>query len=333
MAAEAERGQAIGKREPRGEPVPGQGGVMTEGTVMALRDILVCIDGTAAGEGRLELALNLAQADKAHLTAVYALPDLRGSGASPVVAGLPPTVLGPVSPEGAAVVGGEPITTASSAGQVLPEAERAAAVEQRFRDELLEREIGGEWRMLGHIELAELIELPKAADMVVLGQYPGHDSDGATWLHPDDVMIDIGRPVLIVPYAGRFERVGARVLIAWDATREANRALHDALPLIDGAETVTVMHIAAQQAALDRCRPWLERIARHLGRHGIKAQPEESLYGDIPVAEALLSRAADLGADMIVTGAYHHSPLRESLFGGVSRALLDHMTVPVLMSH
>jgi nucleotide-binding universal stress UspA family protein len=83
----------------------------------------------------------------------------------------------------------------------------------------------------------------------------------------------------------------------------------------------------------NRDRPWLARIVRHLERHGVKAQAEESPRVGIPVSDALLSRAADLGADMIVAGAYHHSQLRESLLGGVSRDLLDHMTAPVLMSH
>jgi nucleotide-binding universal stress UspA family protein len=84
---------------------------------------------------------------------------------------------------------------------------------------------------------------------------------------------------------------------------------------------------------MDRVRPGLERIARHLQRHGVKAQPEESPRGGIPISDVLLSRAADLRADMIVAGAYHHLQLRETLLGGVSRDLLDHMTVPVLMSH
>ena len=300
---------------------------------MALCDILVCLDGTAAGGSRLELALNLAQADKAHLTAVYALLEPRGSAAPPASVGLPPTVLGPVSPEGARAIGGLPITAAAPVTQVLRDAERADAAEQRFREELPPRRLDGEWHMLDHTDLAELIQLAKAADLVVLGQYPGDDLDGVAWLRPDDVMIDVGRPVLVVPYAGIFERVGRRVLIAWDGTREANRSLHDALPLIGRAEAVTVMHVGAQQADLDRDRPWLERIVRHLGRHGPKAQPEETARGGAPISDVLLSRAADLGADMIVAGAYHHSQLRESLLGGVSRGLLDHMTVPVLMSH
>jgi nucleotide-binding universal stress UspA family protein len=300
---------------------------------MALRDILVCLDATVAGDSRLELALNLAQANKAHLSAAYDLPEPRGWAAPLAGTGLPPTVLSPVSPEGARAIGGKPISATAPAERVLRESDRVDTVEQRFREELRLRALDGEWHMLDHTDLAELIQLSTAADLTVLGQYPGHEPDGVTLLRPDDVMIHSGRPVLIVPYAGTFERAGRRVLVAWDGTREANRALHDALPLIGAAEAVTVMHVGAQQADLDRDRPWLERIVRHLARHGIKAQPEESPRGDIPISDALLSRAADFSADMIVAGAYHHSHLRESLLGGVSRDLLDHMTVPVLMSH
>jgi nucleotide-binding universal stress UspA family protein len=298
---------------------------------MRLCDILVCLDATEAGDGRLELALNLAQANKAYLTAGYALPEPRGSSIPPAGPGLPPTVLGPVSPDGARAVGGQP--SIATPGQTLPGAERADALEQRFRAELPLSGLDGEWHMLDRADLAELIQLSKAADLTILGQYPGSDSGGATWLHPDDVMVEAGRPVLVVPYAGAVESVGKRVLIAWNGTRECNRALHDALPLIGGAEAVTVMHVGAQQADLDRDRPSLERIVRHLARHGIEARAEESLHPAISVRDALLSRAADLGADMIVAGAYHHSRLRETLLGGVSRDLLDHMTIPLLMSH
>ena len=297
---------------------------------MRLCDILVCLDATEAGDARLELALNLAQASKAYLTAVYALPESR-AGIPPAGPGLPPTVLGPVSPDGARAVGGQP--SIATPGQTLPGAERADALEQRFRAELPLSGLDGEWHMLDRADLAELIQLSKAADLTILGQYPGSDSGGATWLHPDDVMVEAERPVLVVPYAGAVESVGKRVLIAWNGTRECNRALHDALPLIGGAEAVTVMHVGAQQADLDRDRPSLERIVRHLARHGIEAQAEESLHPAISVRDALLSRAADLGADMIVAGAYHHSRLRETLLGGVSRDLLEHMTIPVLMSH
>jgi nucleotide-binding universal stress UspA family protein len=239
---------------------------------MPVCDILVCLDATAAAGGRLELALDLSQAHKAYLTAVYLLSESGGWNTAPAGVGLPPTVLGPVSPEGAALIGGLPVGAAAPVAQVVREAERADAVEQSFREELARRALDGEWSALDHTGLAELAQLAKPADLVVLGQYPRDDPGEATWLRPDDLMIDSGRPVLVVPYAGNFAHVGRRVLVAWDGTREANRALHDALPLI-------------------------------------------------------------VGADMIVAGAYHHSPLRESLLGGVGRDLLNHMTVPVLMSH
>ena len=299
---------------------------------MALRDIMVCLDATAASDGRFELALNLALANRAHLTAAYALPKPRGSAAPPAGAGLPPTVLSPVSPDGAGVIGGLP-PSAAPEPRVVRDTERAEAAEQRFREMLPQRGLDGEWHLVDDADPAELVELAKPADLAILGQYPGNESDGLTWLRPDDVVIAAGRPVLVVPDSGIFAGVGKRVLVAWDGTPECNRALNDALALIGDAEAVTVMHVGASPADLDLNRLHIERIVRHLKRHGIKAKLEESPRAGIPIADVLLSRAADLGADLIVAGGYHHTHLREALLGGVSRDLLDRMTVPVLMSH
>jgi nucleotide-binding universal stress UspA family protein len=141
-----------------------------------------------------------------------------------------------------------------------------------------------------------------------------------------------GRPVLIVPYAGTFEMVGKRILFAWDGTREANRAMHDALAFVTDAEA-TVVFVGSNERDLEQQRPALDRVVHHLHHHGVAAKPEETLRGGLAVSDILLSRVADLSADMIVSGGYHHSPLREALLGGVSRELLQHMTVPVLMSH
>jgi hypothetical protein len=111
---------------------------------MELCDILVCIDGTAAGDVRFELALNLAQGSKAHLTTVYALPEPRGSAAAPAGVGLPPTVLGPVSPDGARAMDRQPISAAAPETQVLREAKQADTVEERFREVLQPRGLDGE---------------------------------------------------------------------------------------------------------------------------------------------------------------------------------------------
>jgi nucleotide-binding universal stress UspA family protein len=93
------------------------------------------------------------------------------------------------------------------------------------------------------------------------------------------------------------------------------------------------MRVLSQERELPHAHAALQRVIGHLAHHGVQARAEETLRGDLTISDLLLSRAADLGADMIVAGAYHHSPLREALIGGVSRELLQHMTVPVLMSH
>ena len=127
----------------------------------------------------------------------------------------------------------------------------------------------------------------------------------------------------MVPYAGAFDTVGRRALVAWDGTREAARAANDALPLLENAEAVTVMFVGARETALEEHHPSIERMVHHLQRHGIAARAEETLHGDLRISDVLLSRAADLAADLLVAGAYHNSQLREALVGGVSRELLE----------
>jgi nucleotide-binding universal stress UspA family protein len=109
--------------------------------------------------------------------------------------------------------------------------------------------------------------------------------------------------------------------------------VHDALPLLGAAEAVTVVTVARDEAGFERWQPHFERLIRHLGQHGVTAKLEEAVRAGLAISDLLLSRASDFGADLIVAGAYHHSPTREAWLGGVSRELLQRMTVPVLMSH
>jgi nucleotide-binding universal stress UspA family protein len=292
---------------------------------VALKDLLVCIDPTTAGDIRLKLAFNLARANKAHLSGAYPLPEAQAVRGGPTGFGGVP---------GMTAIAEEPVSPGGAVSEAFHEAEVADRVEHRFKDELRLAGIDGEWHVLPDGDSAELIELAKSMDLTIMGQRPPTSrSDGSARFRPDDIVIATGRPILVVPYAGTFETVGKRILIAWDGTREANRALNDALPLLTNAEAVTVMFVGANERDLDRHRPALERIVGHLQRHGINAIPAETLRSGLAISDILLSRAADLAADLIVTGGYHHSPLREALIGGVSRDLLDHMTVPVLMSH
>jgi nucleotide-binding universal stress UspA family protein len=294
---------------------------------MAVADILVCIDPTIAGKGRLKLAVGIARAHRAYLSACYIMPKDRGVAAGSASTGIP------INPSPGVFVAPEVLTAAGSPldPPISREADHAEQVEQFFRSELRRHGVEGEWHLLSPGEAAALIDLAKSFDLTILGQLSPETRSSA--FHPDEIIVASGRPILVVPYAGTFDTVGRRALVAWDGTREAARAVNDALPLLTHAEAVTVMYVGAQEASLEQHRPSLERVAGHLQRHRIPAKHEETLRGDIAVSDVLLSRAADLAADLIVSGAYHHSPLREALIGGVSRELLDHMTVPVLMSH
>jgi nucleotide-binding universal stress UspA family protein len=168
------------------------------------------------------------------------------------------------------------------------------------------------------------------ADLLVLSQ-DDPESDNAGLL--EAVVFDSGRPVLAIPFAGNFKSVGKRVLVGWNASREASRALHDALPLISKAETVTVF-LANPKHGLDGHgeEPGAD-IARHLARHGMKAEVAKAIADDVPDSALLLNHASDMGADLLVMGAYGHSRLREFILGGMTRSLLREMTVPVLLSH
>jgi nucleotide-binding universal stress UspA family protein len=190
----------------------------------------------------------------------------------------------------------------------------------------------GSWYAVDQANAAELIPLARSVDLIIIGQANPDARPAPAW-RPEAVVLACGRPVLMVPYAGSFESVGRRVLIAWDGSREATRALNDALPVIDSAEVVTVMTVRTREKDFVRCDTSMDRVVRHLGRHGIRVRADVTLRRGDPVSDVLLSRAVDLAADLIVAGAHHHSPLRESLMKSVSSRLFQRMTVPVLMSH
>jgi nucleotide-binding universal stress UspA family protein len=300
---------------------------------MALKDILVCLDPTDAGERRLRLAAAIARQHQAHLSAAYIMAE--------AIPGAPPYEgIGVAAPAGASeiaqgsIVAGVPVP---GAPPIVPSGpsratELADIVEQRFRQEVAAQAGDDVWHLFGPGESDDLITLTRTFDLVVYSQASA-EYRLPTGFGPEDIVIASGRPMLVVPYAGEFASLGKRVLVAWDGTREASRALHDCLPLIAKAEAVTAITVSADPAGDRQIEMSLDRVVRHLERHGIAAKREETPRGDIRTADVLLSRASDIEADLIVAGAYHHSQLREAIVGGVSRELLDHMTVPVLMSH
>jgi len=171
------------------------------------------------------------------------------------------------------------------------------------------------------------------SDLIVIGQTDREEPSPATLPDfPEYVVMSSGRPVLVVPYAGRFDTVGRRVLVAWNGSTSATRAVTNAIPLLRRAEIVEVVVFNVDASSDTHGEQPGADIALYLARHGIKVDVTRQKTG-IDVGNALLSLATDLGSDMIVMGGYGHSRFREILMGGVTRTVLQAMTVPVLMSH
>jgi len=277
---------------------------------MKLCDILVHLDASPRARIRLDLAVALARQHRAHLTALHVI-----DVALPVMA---------MGDGGGAVI-------AELMEQMRQTALKAGAQLQAAFQEAIRREgIMGEWRQVEG-SAAELVALHgRYADLLVLGQ-DDPESDHAGLL--EAVLFDSGRPVLAIPFAGTFPQIGRRVLVGWNASREASRAVHDALPLLAKAESACVFLANPKRGLGAHGEEPGADIARHLARHGLKVEVAKAVADDVADSALLLNHASDIGADLLVMGAYGHSRLREFILGGVTRSLLREMTVPVLLSH
>lgn len=284
---------------------------------MAIKSILVHLSEDSRAIVRRDLALKLARAHEARLTALYVEPETQI---------IPSYIRIDISDE-----------------VLEQQRQRARATAEEAKAEFLAAgESAGvpvEWRGINDAGKAKLHA--RYCDLAVTGQTDPEKATGSVYDMAEELVMAAGRPVLMVPYAGTFEHVGTRVLVAWDGTREASRAVHDALPLLTRAEQVIVYRVNPPDdphiAAAD--------ITAHLVQHGVKAEAhdtvsklpaaETALIGarSISIGDVLLSAAADFSVDLMVMGAYGHSRLRELVFGGTTRHILQHMTVPVLMSH
>lgn len=278
---------------------------------MSYKTILVHVDQSPHAAARIELAGRLARSQGAHLIGA-ALTGLtmeyyRNSGLA---------VAGPIRQEEIDEIkrGGK---QALQRFEILA---RAADVscESRYSDD--EPESG-------------LVQQARYADLIVLSQTdPGTSPFPMLRQLPEYLALHGGRPVLVVPHAGEFPTLDRHALVAWDASRAATRALTDALPLLQRSARVTLA-VFNPQSWVHGEQPGAD-IALYLARHGVTVEvQQQTTEPGIDVGNALLSLAADTGADLLVMGAYGHQRWREIILGGVTRRLLRSMTLPVLMSH
>ena len=277
---------------------------------MQFRDLAVHVDHRPESRKGLEVAVALAARHGAHLTGVFVdsvplAPELVAMSTAPVLL---------------ESIADEQEERASAARKAFEEAVAAAGVSAGFR----------------HAQgpMFEALSVhARYCDMLVLTQEGDGESGPLLGGFADYAVMDCGRPVLVVPFVGAAEPVGGIAVVAWSGTRESTRAVHDALPLLALASQVQVVVIQPEDTDLaDAPLPGAD-LCEHLARHGLKAEAKVIPGHDVDAGDLLLSHAADVDARLIVMGAYGHSRLREMVLGGMTRHMLVHMTVPVLMSH
>ncbi|MGH8503906.1 MAG: universal stress protein [Gammaproteobacteria bacterium] len=273
-----------------------------------MKDLIVHVDNLARCAVRVDYAARLAQRFNARLTGVYALQVPIMPLDDGVLQGM----------EGGAVSTAESMEYNTQIAHADAQAAKAA-----FHQRAAHHGVTASWCTMAGAVADVVVAYARYADLVIVGQTPQWGEDIAA-----DTALRAGRPVVVVPQADPCPLDATRVLVAWDASREAARALHDALPLLRTAGQITMLSIGAAE----QMPPGVD-IVEHLAAYGIDVAYEQEDGGERDPGRSVLARAAELGCDLIVMGAYGHSPLRQRVLGGTSSYVLKHMAVPVLMSH
>jgi nucleotide-binding universal stress UspA family protein len=283
---------------------------------MTYKDLLVVLDEDERSRDRIVLAASLAEQFGAHVVGLYLK-----------IGREPPGVFDQFNAD---------MPLFRPIYEELEERIRARAEATRliFEEIVGRSSLWAEWRVAAGYPAVQTALHGRYADLIILGQIDSADP-WSPLLHPrpEEVALAAGRPILMVPYAGKFERVGSRVLVGWDGSREATRAVAEAMPLLSAASSVTVITVDPEKEGSGHGEVPGADIALHLARHGVVANVERTVSAGIGIGNTLLSRASDLEADLLVMGAYGHPRVRELLLGGATRTVLASATVPVLMAH
>jgi nucleotide-binding universal stress UspA family protein len=213
----------------------------------------------------------------------------------------------------------------------LAEEQKALAVGRLFAALSQKQGVSAEFRMMRSPRADDDAVLNSLhCDLVVIG-HPDPPGLPKGW-SPERLLLASGVPVLIIPDGWESETIGNNILVGWNASREARRAMADAMPFLSTAQSVTVLVVdPAKRADKHGAEPGAD-IALYLARHGVQVDVEQTTSDGSPIGEVILSRAVDRGMDLIVIGAYSHARWAEIIFGGVTRTLLTQMPVPVLVS-
>jgi nucleotide-binding universal stress UspA family protein len=276
---------------------------------MAIKDLLVNLATGIADDATIAYAISLAQTFDAHLAGVAFVNDV-----------IPPAMLaGEVPPTWIEELHAEAQAAAQAAVEKFEEAVKRAGISAQTA-----------CLPAGVTDPAELFgRMARRFDLSVVRQAePGKATPAPLII--EAALFETGRPVLVVPYIQKGGVRLERAMVCWDGSRSAARAAGDAMPFLERAKTVEVVMVT-EHGKSDEA-PGAD-VARHLARHGLVVEIKQIVAPNAKTADVLMSHAADASADLLVLGGYGHSRLREFVLGGVTRSILETMTVPTLMSH
>ena len=273
---------------------------------MEYKDIVVHLGTDRRSAARLDAAIELAERHEGRVTGVYVLTKRNIPGF--VRCEIPPEILKRLDTE---------------------ERTFADEAEAQFVERAARTQVPCEWRLMTGDPVEAVSTSAHYADITIVGQTDPDDGRSASGL-ADGVVLGGGGPVLVWPYAGACHTTAATVLLAWNGSREATRAVADAMPLLQQARKVIVFGVNKNDG---RHIPGAD-VSTHLAHHGVRAEARHTRTSlGIHIGDVLLSEIGDHGIGLLVMGGYGHNRLRERLFGGVTRDILRETTVPVLMAH
>jgi nucleotide-binding universal stress UspA family protein len=273
-----------------------------------------------------DLVVNLGGGGTPDVTADYAIAMAKTYGAHVVGVAF---VYEPVIP--GSLLGGIPTDLIEVQRDENAKAARAAVA--NFEAAAKSRDVSAETRLLD-ASIAGASDLfgriARRFDIAVVGQAP-REQGVSEELLIEGALFGSGRPVIVVPQTQKAPIKLDKVMICWDGSRPAARAIGDAIPLLERAKTIEILVVTGERDKSGEITG--TNMKRHLARHGINVEIKRIAVGNADVQTAILAHAADIAADFIVMGGYGHSRLREFILGGVTRSILKSMPVPVLMSH
>ena len=274
-----------------------------------IRDLIVNVT-TGGPDVAGPYAISIAQAFDAHVGAVAFAYD-------PVI---PPTIMGGIP---ASLIDAQRAENDKAARDALAAFDKAARREGvSFESRILGASLAGASESFG--------AMARRFDLAVVAQAEP-DTTAPEEFIAEGALFGSGRPVIVVPYIQKGGVQLDRVMVCWDASRAAARAVADAMPFLARAKAIDVVIVASERPKSDEVAG--ADIGQHLARYNLNVEVKRIVATETDVANTLLSHAADSAADFLVMGGYGHSRLREFILGGVTRAILGSMTVPVLMSH